>query len=136
MKKVSKKGVSSSQIKPPVISTHTLRNTGKIILRSDNVIPSHKSKVNSKVTQVKLPIKKAEEKTEIVQKKVLNLRRSIDIEKSDDSSLYVSALEDVSESSTKKSDKIHEKVSNFITKEGIQIINYRLFELNITIFIF
>ncbi|KAK0161597.1 hypothetical protein PV327_010052 [Microctonus hyperodae] len=123
LKKVSKKGGLSSQIKQPVISTHTLRNTGKIILRSDSVIPPQKSKVNSKVTQIKLPIKKPEEKTDVVQKKVLNLRRSIDIEKSDDSSLYVSALEDVSESSTKKKDKIHEKIEE--ENESLYIIEHK-----------
>ncbi|XP_076671564.1 cyclin B3 [Andrena cerasifolii] len=48
------------------------------------------------------PVKKDEEKTEIPSK-IVNVRRSLDLEKSEDSSLYVSALEDVGDDSTKRS---------------------------------
>lgn len=44
------------------------------------------------------PIIKKEDKTEIPNKVVVNIRHSTDLEKSEDNSLYVSALEDVTDS--------------------------------------
>ena len=48
------------------------------------------------------PVKKDEDKSEIPSK-IVNVRRSLDLEKSEDSSLYVSALEDVGDDSAKRS---------------------------------
>ncbi|XP_066589456.1 G2/mitotic-specific cyclin-B3 [Prorops nasuta] len=58
------------------------------------------------------PTQKEEKKVEVPSKNV-NTRRSSDLEKSEDSSLYVSALEDISDS-LKKIEKIEEESSNEI----------------------
>lgn len=53
------------------------------------------------MTRAKAPAKKEEEKPE-VPSKIANVRRSLDLEKSDDSSLYVSALETLPEENAKR----------------------------------
>lgn len=54
-------------------------------------------------------VKKEDEKTEIPVKKV-NTRRSLELEKSNDSSLYVSALESLPEENVKRSSRSLTKV--------------------------
>lgn len=48
------------------------------------------------------PVRKNDEKIDIPIK-IVNVRRSLDLEKSEDNSLYVSALEDVGDESIKRS---------------------------------
>lgn len=76
--------------------TSSIRTLEKGVIKPE-VIPQKPKPV----PRVK-PIKKDEEKTEIPSK-ILNVRRSLDLEKSEDSSLYVSALEEITDDSTKKS---------------------------------
>ncbi|CAG5084788.1 Similar to CycB3: G2/mitotic-specific cyclin-B3 (Drosophila melanogaster) [Cotesia congregata] len=93
-----KKVVKKTQAKP-VSSTYTLRNTEKVIVKPIAVIdkPSSKLKNVSKVTRT---TKKLEVKKGIPQKS--ENQKPIDVEKSNDSSLYVSALEDLSQGNDKK----------------------------------
>ncbi|KOC60224.1 G2/mitotic-specific cyclin-B3 [Habropoda laboriosa] len=67
------------------------------------------------------PVKKDEEKTEVASE-IVNVRRSLDLEKSEDSSLYVSALEDIGDDSLKKSRKsnIQPEETEKIKKENEQ----------------
>lgn len=85
--------------------TSSIRTLEKGVIKPE-VIPQKPKPV----PRVK-PIKKDEEKTEIPSK-ILNVRRSLDLEKSEDSSLYVSALEEITDDSTKKSRR-----SNIQTEE-------------------
>ncbi|XP_011299191.1 G2/mitotic-specific cyclin-B3 [Fopius arisanus] len=99
----AKKIVKKSQIVQPVKSTvapaHNLRNAEKVVIKTDNVIPA-KPKV---ATRAKVA-KRTEDHVDVTSK-VPNVRRSLDLEKSDQSSLYVSALEDVPEEVSKKNEK-------------------------------
>lgn len=63
------------------------------------------------VPRAKPIIKKDDEKVELPNK-VVTLRYSLDLEKSEDSSLYVSALEDVGDDSARKSRKSNIQVNN------------------------
>ncbi|KAJ8684243.1 hypothetical protein QAD02_020035 [Eretmocerus hayati] len=78
-------------------TTITLKPLDKNVQKSD-VAANSKSKP---VTRVKASTKKDDEKTDIPSK-VSNVRRSLDVEKSDDSSLYVSALETLPEENVKR----------------------------------
>ncbi|THK33160.1 G2/mitotic-specific cyclin-B3 [Diachasma alloeum] len=99
----AKRVVKKSQVLQPVKSSaapaHNLRNTERLVVKTDNVIPA-KPKV---ATRAKVA-KRAEDHVDVTSK-VTNVRRSLDMEKSEESSLYVSALEDVSEEVSKKNDK-------------------------------
>jgi hypothetical protein len=69
----------------------------------DKILGKHDA-LNTKskqVARVKPPVKKGDEKTE-VSAKVTNTRWSVDLEKSDESSLYVSALEILPEENIKR----------------------------------
>lgn len=79
----------------------------KLIVKTDNAVHA-KSKLPPRSVK---PVKKEEEKLEIP--KVAALRRSVDLEKSEDNSLYVSALEEVSEESSKMVTRSSLKVSYF-----------------------
>lgn len=57
------------------------------------------------------PIIKKDDKTEIANK-IVNNRRSVDLEKSEDNSLYVSALEDVTDSMKRTRRSSSNKVNN------------------------
>lgn len=72
-----------------------LRSLDKVLVKNDNAALA-KTKLQPRATKF---VKKDEEKLEIP--KVAALRRSVDLEKSEDNSLYVSALEEVSEESSK-----------------------------------
>ncbi|XP_050461307.1 G2/mitotic-specific cyclin-B3 [Cataglyphis hispanica] len=80
--------------------------TKKIVTHGKLVVIDKPAEINiAKVMPVKSkplprvkPIIKKEDKTEIVNKVVVNIRHSTDLEKSEDNSLYVSALEDVTDS--------------------------------------
>ncbi|XP_063993788.1 G2/mitotic-specific cyclin-B3 [Diachasmimorpha longicaudata] len=98
----AKRVVKKSQILQPVKSSaapaHNLRNTERVVVKTDNVIPA-KPKV---VTRAKVA-KKTEEHVDVTSK--VQVRKSLDLEKSEESSLYVSALEEVAEDISKKCDK-------------------------------
>ena len=98
-KKVIKK-TETTQIKP-VTQTHSLRTLGKGLVKPDNVaaVAATKTKPLSRVKTVK---KNDEKIVTDVLSKIVNVRHSLDLEKSEDNSLYVSALEDVSVDSAKK----------------------------------
>lgn len=100
-KKVVKK-VQATQVKPPA---HSLRTQDKVIAKPDNVTAT-KTKPVARAKS----IKKNDEKVELPSK-IVNIRRSLDLEKSEDSSLYVSALEEVPDDSAKKTVKNSSKVS-------------------------
>ncbi|XP_076242603.1 cyclin B3 [Calliopsis andreniformis] len=76
--------------------TSSVRTLEKVVSKPEVAPPKPKP-----VPRVKA-VKKNDEKTEIPNK-IVNARRSLDLEKSEDSSLYVSALEDVGDESVKKS---------------------------------
>ncbi|KZC13034.1 G2/mitotic-specific cyclin-B3 [Dufourea novaeangliae] len=84
-----------TQIKP-YTQTSSVRTLEKAVTKAEIVPPKPKP-----VPRVK-PVKKDDEKVE-VPSKIVNLRRSLDLEKSEDSSLYVSALEDIGDDSERKS---------------------------------
>ncbi|XP_053998117.1 G2/mitotic-specific cyclin-B3 [Hylaeus anthracinus] len=89
------KRTTVTQIKP-LVQTSSVRTLDKHVPKPE-VIPSKPKPV----PRVK-PVKKDEEKTE-VSSKIVCPKRSLDLEKSDDSSLYVSALDDVGDDTEKKS---------------------------------
>lgn len=78
----------------------------KILAKPENVVPV-KPKPPARV-----PAKKKEDEKIEVPAKIANARRSLDLEKSEDSSLYVSALEDADES-LKKSTRSSARVKQF-----------------------
>ncbi|XP_012286391.1 G2/mitotic-specific cyclin-B3 [Orussus abietinus] len=93
-KKLVKKAIVTQT--KPIVPTSSLRTLEKILGKPDNVVPA-KPKPVPKVK----PVKKDDEKAE-VPSKIVNVRRSLDLEKSEDGSLYVSALEEISTDSGKK----------------------------------
>lgn len=102
-KKAMKKA-TVTQVKP-FIQTSSVRPLEKAVTKPE-VIPA-KPKL---VPRVK-PVNKDDEKTEIPSK-IVNVRRSLDLEKSDESSLYVSALDDVEDDNVKKSRRSNIQVNN------------------------
>ncbi|XP_014204001.1 G2/mitotic-specific cyclin-B3 [Copidosoma floridanum] len=96
-KKVAKKvtiGTSVKTIPQPVGTSKTVDS--KVVPKPDSA--QNKSKQVSRIKQ----ITKKEEKTVEVPLKTVNLRRSFDAEKSDESSLYVSALETLPEEGNRR----------------------------------
>lgn len=91
------------------ISSQTigLRSLDKILVKNDNKLLA-KTKLPARSTKF---VKKDEEKLEIPE--VAALRRSVDLEKSEDNSLYVSALEEVAEENSKMVTRSSIKVSYF-----------------------
>ncbi|XP_076762999.1 cyclin B3 [Xylocopa sonorina] len=89
------KKTTTTEIKP-FTQTSSIRTLEKAVTKPE-VVPQKPKPV----PRVK-PVKKDDEKAEIPSK-IVNVRRSLDLEKSDDSSLYVSALEDVGDDCLKKS---------------------------------
>ncbi|XP_078046290.1 cyclin B3 [Augochlora pura] len=98
-KKIVKK-VVVTQTKPSTqtSSVRTIENTAAILDKPEEVPP--KPKLVPRVKSVKKVIEKIE-----IPSTIVNVRRSLDLEKSDESSLYVSALEDIGEDTEKKSHK-------------------------------
>ncbi|XP_043284432.1 G2/mitotic-specific cyclin-B3 [Venturia canescens] len=95
-----------TQVKP-LIQNHQSKGLEKINVRPDHVAPK------TKITTRAKSILKDEEKVDLPSKTTLiNTRRSQDLEKSEDSSLYVSALEEVPEDSAKKATKTINKVES------------------------
>lgn len=117
-KKAIKK-VVGTQVKPAT-QTSTAKVVEKVATKLD--IQPPKPKPTSRVTL----LKKDEEKSEIASK-IVNVRRSLDLEKSEDNSLYVSALEDVNESVKKshresiKADENKERKEKNKTEEKVSI---------------
>ncbi|CAK9799368.1 G2/mitotic-specific cyclin-B3 [Anthophora quadrimaculata] len=95
-KKATKKA-TTTQVKH-FTQTSSVRTLEKAVTKPEVILSKLKP-----VPRVK-PVKKDEEKTE-VPSKIVNVRHSLDLEKSEDSSLYVSALEDIGDDSLKKSRK-------------------------------
>ncbi|XP_043594054.1 G2/mitotic-specific cyclin-B3 [Bombus pyrosoma] len=95
-KKTVKK-TAVTQVKP-FTQTSSIRTLEKVVTKPE-VIPQKPKPV----PRVK-PVKKDDGKVEIPSK-IVKVRRSLDLEKSEDSSLYVSALDDIGDDSTKKSRK-------------------------------
>ncbi|XP_011647865.1 G2/mitotic-specific cyclin-B3 [Pogonomyrmex barbatus] len=99
----------------------------KSVVESNTVLEKPTDNTVSKIAPAKLKpvprvksiLKKEDNKTEIANKIVHN-KRSIDLEKSEDNSLYVSALEDVSDSMkrTRRSNKIDEKTNEKETEKN------------------
>lgn len=94
---MAKKVTASQPVKTITQTTNTFRNLEKILTKPDNNSVQSKPK---QVLRVKPGVKKEEEKVEVP--KILNVRRSLDVEKSDESSLYVSALESLPEENIKR----------------------------------
>lgn len=84
-----------TQVKP-VTQTSSVRTLDKAASKPEIAPPKPKP-----VPRVK-PVRKNDEKIDIPIK-IVNVRRSLDLEKSEDNSLYVSALEDVGDESIKRS---------------------------------
>ena len=103
-KKTFKKA-AVTQVKP-FTQTSSVRTLEKVVTKPE-VVPQKPKPV----PRVK-PIKTDEEKIEIPIK-IVKVRRSLDLEKSEDSSLYVSALEDVGDDIERKSRKSNIQVNNF-----------------------
>ncbi|XP_076649011.1 cyclin B3 [Halictus rubicundus] len=95
-KKAVKKAAATVTQTKPYIQTSSIRTLEKTVAKPEVVPP--KPKIMPRVKSVKKDIEKAE-----IPSKIINVRRSLDLEKSEDSSLYVSALEDVGEDNEKKS---------------------------------
>ncbi|XP_076630095.1 cyclin B3 [Colletes latitarsis] len=93
-----KKGIKKTVVTQtkPFIQTSSVRTLDKAPSKLE-VIPT-----KPKPTLRAKPIKKDDEKIEMPSK-IVCIRRSLDLEKSEDSSLYVSALEDVEDDNVKKS---------------------------------
>ncbi|KAK2580934.1 hypothetical protein KPH14_006001 [Odynerus spinipes] len=106
-KKAVKK-VVHTKLKPT--QTTSNRVAEKVVPKADVVVPKPKA-----VPRVKA-LKDEEEKSK-VSSKIEAVRRSLDLEKSDDSSLYVSALEDISDTSIKKSERDDKKAEKNEKKE-------------------
>lgn len=130
-KKAAKKGVSIGQsVKQTVAQTaSTIRTLDKILTKPDNNNGVHpaatgnnktaaaagkqvSSRGGVKTTAAATVTRKDEEKTEIAvpASKVGNNRRSLDSEKSDESSLYVSALDTLPEENAKRLSRTSNKI--------------------------
>ncbi|XP_029035402.1 G2/mitotic-specific cyclin-B3 [Osmia bicornis bicornis] len=94
-KKTVKKA-TSTQVKP-FTQTSSVRTLEKVVTKPE-IIPPKPKPVPPRVKSVK----KDDKKTEVAST-IINVRHSLDLEKSEDSSLYVSALEDVGDDTSKKS---------------------------------
>nr|XP_031849989.1 G2/mitotic-specific cyclin-B3 [Nomia melanderi]XP_031849990.1 G2/mitotic-specific cyclin-B3 [Nomia melanderi]XP_031849992.1 G2/mitotic-specific cyclin-B3 [Nomia melanderi]XP_031849993.1 G2/mitotic-specific cyclin-B3 [Nomia melanderi]XP_031849994.1 G2/mitotic-specific cyclin-B3 [Nomia melanderi] len=79
----------------PYTQTSSVRTLEKVVPKPEVVPPKPKPALRIK------PGKKDDEKVEIPSK-IVSVRRSLDLEKSEDNSLYVSALEDVGDDSERK----------------------------------
>lgn len=95
---------------------------GKLQVENQDVTEKIVTKVSAVPTKTKLlpriskpAIKKGDEKIEL-SKIVVNNKRSLDLEKSEDSSLYISALEDVTESAKKTRRSITQKVNIILVR--------------------
>lgn len=100
-KKVTKKITTNATVKTvtqqPTSTLKSIANNKVVQPQTDDLAkPKQASRVK---TQLK---KDDEDKKEISNKTVNNLRRSVDLEKSDESSLYVSALESLPEESNRR----------------------------------
>ncbi|XP_012541579.1 G2/mitotic-specific cyclin-B3 [Monomorium pharaonis] len=99
-----------------------------------NIVLEKSADITSKGVSTKIkpvprvkPIIKKDDKTEIVNK-VVNNRRSVDLEKSEDNSLYVSALEDVNDS-MKRTRRSNNKVDEKTNENQIETTDKREFTL-------
>lgn len=88
-------------MKPTLIRAPAVKNNEKVIPKAVVALPP-KTKITTRANVVK-----NETKVE-APSKTINTRRSLDLEKSGDGSLYVSALEEIAEEGSKK---INEKVN-------------------------
>ncbi|XP_076292111.1 cyclin B3 [Lasioglossum baleicum] len=95
-KKAVKKAVTAVVTQTKAYTqTSSIRTLEKTVAKPE-VVPL-KPKIAPRVKSVKKDVEKVE-----IPSKIVNVRRSLDLEKSEDSSLYVSALEDIGEDSEKK----------------------------------
>lgn len=113
-KKATKKvAVHQQHVKTVTQTTSIVRTLDKILPKADNHVHiKQKQSQQQHVARIKPTVKKEEEKVEVQNKAVVNARRSIDVEKSDESSLYVSALESLPEENAKRLSRT--KVSSYI----------------------
>lgn len=107
-KKAVKKLVTTKA--KPLVQVNSNRVVEKVIPKADVVIPKPKA-----LPRVQT-LKTSDEKSKI-SSKIESVKRSLDLEKSDDSSLYVSALEDISDISIKKSERDGNKAEEKGKKE-------------------
>lgn len=100
---MAKKVTLSQPVKPTTQTAASAKTAEKIVIcKQDNNVPQSKPKQT--VTRAKPQSKKEEDKTEIPTNKIVNnVRRSLEVEKSDESSLYISALESLPEESKRLS---------------------------------
>lgn len=96
-KKVAKKVTIGQPVKTVAHTTSTLKAIDKILQKQESLVQNKLKQT----TRVKPSVKKEEEKPEIPVK-ITNVRRSLDLEKSDESSLYVSALDTLPEENAKR----------------------------------
>lgn len=110
-KKVVKKA-TATQAKS-FTQTSSIRTLEKFTTKPEIIPPKPKPVLHPK------PVKKDEEKTEVAST-IVNVRHSLDLEKSEDSSLYVSALEDVGDDTSKKSRRsnIQPEITEISEKEN------------------
>lgn len=116
-KKMTKKVTIGSSVKTIIqqpASTKTVKNVDVKITSNNNL----KSRQTSRVKPI---VKKDEEKTE-VPSKIVNLRRSVDLEKSDDNSLYVSALETLPEEGNRRLSRSQKQLQEADSKKPAGII--------------
>ena len=95
--------VTNERLTKRVTSAQPAKPT--VQLKVSNKVPTKTETVSSNkprsTLKAKTVTKKEDEKAEIPSK-INNVRRSVDLEKSDESSLYVSALEEVPEENVKR----------------------------------
>ncbi|KAG7207685.1 hypothetical protein KM043_009304 [Ampulex compressa] len=127
-KRAAKKA-TVTQVKPAT-QTSSLRTLDKITAKPE-VVP-----VKPKPVPRVKSVKKDDENVQIPSK-IVNVRRSLDLEKSEDNSLYVSALEDVVEESAKKPQKsiikIQEKEKKHDESTDIECVTPKVTEEKVSI---
>ncbi|XP_058795596.1 G2/mitotic-specific cyclin-B3 [Phymastichus coffea] len=124
-KRVTKKfAVNHQHIKTVGQTTNIVKPLDKILPKQDNHIHGkQKQSQQQHIARIKPSTKKEEDiKIEAQNKAVINLRRSVETEKSDESSLYVSALESLSEENAKRlsrTNKEQEKKTTAGNKQAV-----------------
>lgn len=101
----------------PLTQTNSNRVVEQVLPKSDVDVPKPNIIVQKTKAVPRIKALKDEEEKLKVSNKTESVRRSLDSEKSDDSSLYVSALEDISDSNIKKFERDDKKADKSEKKE-------------------
>lgn len=99
--KAAAKKAAATQAAKPFSQVTALKPLDKVVNKQEHAVAAKATATKPLTTRAK-SAKKEEEKKVEVPSKIVNLRRSVDLEKSEDNSLYVSALEDISEETTSR----------------------------------